>query len=88
MARKRDVEVLTPYCESHTSQVPFHAVARLLRSATGVEGLDRREARERVCASGCRMQTRRTCRCSTTCWGIADPDAPYRQSILMRVGDD
>jgi class 3 adenylate cyclase len=30
MARRRDVEVLTTFCESHTSQVPFHVVARLL----------------------------------------------------------
>ena len=36
------------FCESHTSQVPFHAVARLLRAATGVEGLDGQAARDRV----------------------------------------
>ena len=40
MAAARGVEVFTAFCESHTSQVPFHAVARLLRAATGVEGLD------------------------------------------------
>src|SRR4029079_7048374 len=33
---------------SHTSQVPFHAVAQLLRAATGVEGLVGQEARDRV----------------------------------------
>ena len=48
MACRRDVEVFTAYCESHTSQVPFHAVARLLREITGVEGLDAQEARDRV----------------------------------------
>ena len=48
MARRRGVEVFTTFCESHTSQVPFHAVTRLLRAATGVEGLDGREARDRV----------------------------------------
>ena len=37
MAGRRGVEVFTAFCESHTSQVPFHAVARLLRAATGVE---------------------------------------------------
>ena len=47
-AGRRGVEVFTTFCESHTSQVPFHAVARLLRAATGVEGLDERAARERV----------------------------------------
>ena len=30
MAASRGVEVFTAFCESHTSQVPFHAVARLL----------------------------------------------------------
>ena len=33
MAADRGVEVFTAFCESHTSQVPFHAVARLLRAA-------------------------------------------------------
>ncbi|OBI46185.1 AAA family ATPase, partial [Mycobacterium sp. E796] len=48
MASARDVEVFNTFCESHTSQVPFHAVARLLRAATGVEGLDAQAARARV----------------------------------------
>jgi predicted ATPase len=48
MARRRGVEVFTTFCESHTSQVPFHAVARLLRAATGVEALDARAARAHI----------------------------------------
>jgi class 3 adenylate cyclase len=48
MAGRRGVEVFTTFCESHTSQVPFHAVARLLRAAAGVEGLDGQTARDRV----------------------------------------
>ena len=48
MAGSRGVQVFTAFCESHTSQVPFHAVARLLRAATGVEGLDGQAARDRV----------------------------------------
>jgi hypothetical protein len=48
MADAHDVEVFTVFCESHTSQVSFHAVARLLRAATGVEGLDPQAARDRV----------------------------------------
>ncbi len=48
MAGRRGVEVFTTFCESHTSQVPFHAVARLLRAATGVEGVDGQTARDRV----------------------------------------
>jgi class 3 adenylate cyclase len=48
MAGRRGVEVFTTFCESHTSQVTFHAVARLLRAATGVEGLDAVTARVQV----------------------------------------
>jgi len=48
IADRCGVEVFTTFCESHTSQVPFHAVARLLRAATGVEGLDGQTARDRV----------------------------------------
>jgi class 3 adenylate cyclase len=48
VAAARNVEVFTAFCESHTSQVPFHAAARLLRAATGVEGLDPHAARTRI----------------------------------------
>ncbi len=48
MAGRRNVEVFTTFCESHTSQVPFHVVARLLRAATGVDGLDPQAGRDRV----------------------------------------
>src|ERR1700722_5565293 len=48
MAGRCGAEVFTAFCESHTSQVPFHVVARLLRAATGVEGLDGQLARARV----------------------------------------
>ena len=61
------MEVFTAYCESHTSQVPFHAVARLLRAITGVEGLDAQAARERVRVR-VPTQTPRTCCSFMTCW--------------------
>jgi class 3 adenylate cyclase len=48
MARRRGVDVFTTFFESHASQVPFHAVTRLLRAATGVKGLDGQPARDRV----------------------------------------
>jgi hypothetical protein len=48
MAGRRGVEVFTAFCESHTSQVPFHAVARLLRAVTGIKGLDPHSARARI----------------------------------------
>src|SRR6202022_489877 len=48
IADRCGVEVFTTFCESHTSQVPFHAVARLWRAATGAGGLDGATARDRV----------------------------------------
>ena len=48
LAGRRGVDVFTAFCESHTNQVHFHAVARLLRAGTGVEGLDGQTARDRV----------------------------------------
>jgi class 3 adenylate cyclase len=46
MASARGVEVFTTFCESHTNRIPFHAIARLLRVAFGVEGLETRVARD------------------------------------------
>jgi len=48
MAATRGVEVFTAFCESHTSDVPFHVVARLLRAVTGTKGLDPDAARARI----------------------------------------
>ncbi|MFZ3295378.1 ATP-binding protein [Mycobacterium sp.] len=48
MAAARRVEVFTAFCESHASQVPFHAVARLLRAVTGIDGLDPHAGRARI----------------------------------------
>ncbi|MGA9674241.1 MAG: AAA family ATPase, partial [Mycobacterium sp.] len=45
LAAGRGVEASTTYCESHTSDIPFHAVTGLLRAALGVEGLADKEAR-------------------------------------------
>jgi adenylate cyclase len=48
IASARNVPVFTTYCESHTSDIPFHVVARLIRGASGLEGLDPRAARARL----------------------------------------
>ena len=40
IAARRGVAVFSAYCESHANEVPFYAVARLLRAAFGVEELD------------------------------------------------
>ncbi|HWX98793.1 MAG TPA: adenylate/guanylate cyclase domain-containing protein [Mycobacterium sp.] len=48
LAGRRGVDVFTASCESHTNQVHFHAVARLLCAATGGEGIGAQAARDRV----------------------------------------
>ena len=48
IAAGREVEVFSAYCESHASDIAFHVVARLLRAAFGVRGLDGSAARGRV----------------------------------------
>ena len=85
MAGARDVDVFTAFCESHTSQVPFHAVARLLRAATGVEGLDGRPPAIE-CATGLPTRSLRTCCFLTTCWASPIPMWSCRRSIRMLVG--
>jgi adenylate cyclase len=48
LAANRGLQVYSTYCESHTSDVPFQAANRLLRSVYGVDGLDDEAARARV----------------------------------------
>jgi hypothetical protein len=48
MAAGRGVEVFSAFCESHSADIAFHVVARLLRAAFGVRGLDAAAARDRV----------------------------------------
>jgi len=48
LARSCNVEVFTTFCESHATDVPFRVLARLLRTASGVEGLDAQAARAQV----------------------------------------
>ena len=44
----RGVQVFTTYCESHTSDIPFHAVTGLMRAGLGVDGLDGEAARTQL----------------------------------------
>jgi len=48
IAAGRGVEVFWTFCESHASEIPFHALTRLLRAALGVGELDGGAARARV----------------------------------------
>ena len=47
-AKAAGAEVFATYCESHTTDLPFHAAAGLLRSTTGIDGLDDAAARQQV----------------------------------------
>ena len=47
-AQAAGAEVFATYCESHTTDLPFHAAAGLLRSTTGIDGLDDAAARRHV----------------------------------------
>ncbi|WP_371744008.1 AAA family ATPase [Mycobacterium sp. DL592] len=51
LAARRGIEVRWTFCESHTAEVPFHAVAQLLRAATGAADLEGQAARDRVRAA-------------------------------------
>jgi adenylate cyclase len=48
MASARGVEVFTVACESHTREVPFRVVSRLLQTVFGVSDLDEQAGRDRV----------------------------------------
>jgi adenylate cyclase len=47
-AARRGMEVFSTYCEAHAHDIPFHAVARLLRAVFGVSGVDPETARARL----------------------------------------
>ena len=51
LATARGMLVFTMSCESHTREVPFHVVARLLRTVFGLGDVDEREGRARVRAA-------------------------------------
>ena len=76
MAVAGGVDVFTAFCESHTSQVPFHAVARLLRAATGVDGLDGQSRPRPSARPSLLTPTLRTCCCLMTCWASPIPNTP------------
>ena len=47
-ARGRGFEVFVTYCESHTRDIPFHILSRLLRKILGIDGLTPEQARSWV----------------------------------------
>ena len=47
-ATSRSCQVFSTYCESHTREISFHVISRLLRTMFGIGGLSMEEARSRV----------------------------------------
>lgn len=47
-AAARGIEVFWTFCESHATDIPFHAVAGLLRATTGLADLESDAARARI----------------------------------------
>jgi class 3 adenylate cyclase len=74
MAAARGVDMFSAFCESHTSQIPFHVVARLLRTVTGIEGLDSHAARARMRAQAADDAESEDLLLLNDLLGIADPD--------------
>ena len=48
IARRLGAEVFSAFCESHAAEVPFRAIAALLRTAFGIDDLDAESARNRI----------------------------------------
>lgn len=48
VAAGRGVSVFSTHCESHAREIPFHVLARLLRSGTQTDGLDAEAARAHI----------------------------------------
>ena len=82
LAKSRNVEVFSTFCESHATDIAFRVVARLLRAAAGVMGLDQEAARARVRAQVPDADEQDLLLLDDLL-GIADPDA-----ALPRIDPD
>jgi class 3 adenylate cyclase len=75
IAACRGIDVFWAFCESHASDIPFHAVRRLLRAGTGVTDLDDDAARARV-REQAREADPQDLLLLDDLLGMADPDVP------------
>lgn len=71
IAAERGVDVFATYCESHTSDIPFHVATRLIRDVFSIGGLEPDAARARVRAG----------------LPEADPDDLLLLDDLLGIGD-
>ena len=86
IAKSRGISVFSTYCESHASQIPFHAVARFFRSAARVTGLDDEAARASLRAQLPDADPDDLLLLDDL-MGIADPAMALPASIRMPGGD-
>jgi adenylate cyclase len=84
IAAGRGVPVFTTHCESHTTDVPFHVLARLLRAGMGIEDLDADAARA-VVRQRFPDAEREACSCSRTCLACGILPRDCRRSRPTRV---
>jgi hypothetical protein len=79
LAAGRGVEVVWAFCESHASDIPFHAVTRLLRAGSGVADLASEAARTRLRAGVPADADPQDLLLLDDLLGIADPDVALPQ---------
>jgi adenylate cyclase len=72
---RQGMDLISTYCESHTTDVPFSAVARLIREATGINDLDPASARALVRTRASYADPEDLLLLHDLL-GIADPDTP------------
>jgi len=78
LAVARGADVYWAFCESHASDIPFHVVTRLLRTASGVVDLDDQAARARAHEQVPDADPQDLLLLDDLL-GIADPDVPLPQ---------
>jgi class 3 adenylate cyclase len=79
LAAGRGVEVVWTFCESHASDVPFHAVTRLLRAGSGVLDHSGQGARAQLRAAVPSDADPQDLLLLDDLLGIADPEVPLPQ---------
>ena len=87
VAAGRGVEVLSTYCESHAHDVPFHVLARLLRSGMGSTIWTSRLPGYRSMTNAA-MRRPKTSSFSRTYWEFATPRNRYPTSLPTRDAGD
>lgn len=78
LADARGFDIFWTFCGSHASDIPFYAIARLLRMSTGVANLDGAAAREKLRAQFSQADSQDLLLLDDLL-GIANPEVPSPQ---------